>query len=67
MSTHALPAGTVNFPVNMPKELRLAAGRFADRIAGMSLGRWIRGLRIVIRTDETGVRIWLQSTRRAEK
>lgn len=44
MSTHALPTGTVNFPVNLPVALRLAAGRFAYQVANMSLGRWVRGL-----------------------
>lgn len=44
MATHALPTGTVNFPVNMPKELRLSAGRFSTLIGANSTGSWIRGL-----------------------
>ena len=29
MATRPIPAGTVNFPVNLPRELRLEAGRLA--------------------------------------
>lgn len=44
MSTHPIPAGTVNFPVNMPKALRLSAGRFSTISGARSVGSWIRGL-----------------------
>lgn len=41
MSTRPIPAGTVNFPVNMPEDLRRDAGRLAF-CAGESLGAWVR-------------------------
>lgn len=44
MSTHPIPAGTVNFPVNMPKPLRAALGRFSTLSGFRSVGSWIRGL-----------------------
>lgn len=43
MSTHPIPHGTVNFPVNMPLALRLDAGRLAF-MHDESLGRWVREL-----------------------
>ena len=44
MSTHALPAGTCNFPVNMPKPMRAALGRFSNLQGFRSIGAWIRGV-----------------------
>jgi len=41
MSTHALPIGTVNFPVNLPIELRRDAGRVAA-MHSKALGAMIR-------------------------
>jgi hypothetical protein len=41
--TKPIPAGTVNFPVNMPRELRLQAGRHAFQ-KDKSLGEWVREL-----------------------
>lgn len=41
MSTHALPVGTVNFPVNLPADLRRDAGRLAA-MHGKALGALIR-------------------------
>lgn len=43
MSTHKLPAGSVNFSVNMPNDLRQAAGRLAA-MHDMATGRWISEL-----------------------
>lgn len=44
MSTHPLPIGTCNFPVNLPKPLRAALGRFSTLSGARSLGSWIRGI-----------------------
>lgn len=43
MATHAIPPGSVNFAVNMPQELRRAAGRLAA-MEGRPLGAYIREL-----------------------
>jgi hypothetical protein len=41
MPTRPLPAGTVNFAVNLPVPLRRDAGRLAF-MQGDALGRWVR-------------------------
>lgn len=41
MPTNRLPIGTVNFPVNLPAELRAKAGRLAA-MQGKALGAWLR-------------------------
>jgi len=43
MPTNPIPAGTVNFPVNMPVEMRREAGRVAT-MHDEALGRWVREL-----------------------
>lgn len=43
MPTRPLPAGTCNFPVNLPIPLRRDAGRVAY-MHGEALGRWVREL-----------------------
>ena len=42
MPTNRLPIGTVNFPVNLPAELR-AKAKPAGSDAGKALGAWLRG------------------------
>lgn len=42
MSTHALPRGTCNFPVNMPVEFRRELGRMATIEHAPSVGAWVR-------------------------
>lgn len=42
MATKPLPAGTVNFPVNMPSDLRADIGRLAYIENAQSIGAFIR-------------------------
>lgn len=42
MSTHAIPRGTCNFPVNMPREMRREVGRLATIEGAPSVGAWVR-------------------------
>jgi len=58
MSTNPIPAGTCNFPVNMPKPMRAALGRFSTLQGFRSVGAWIRG---VLSLEVTGWRSHVQS------
>ena len=58
MSTNPIPAGTCNFPVNMPKPMRAALGRFSTLHGFRSVGAWIRG---VLSLEVTGWRSHVQS------
>lgn len=42
MATNPIPAGTVNFPVNMPEEQRRKLGRLATIEGARSVGAYVR-------------------------